>query len=223
MRLRHPGEGRDPVFAIDLPRRREDRLTSLCGLSALPGGQSLSLACPRESNQREGHPRGRGLSGIHARATTQAGCGGSLTVRPCTGSERARILRAPLRAFSSTRLPRPRGTREEQSAAVPAAEATAAYLALLLLTLGPSVTRRRADGSGPRPARVRARDRAHSAAVHGWTVSGTPAARSAPPRSAGAEHEGAFLLVTSLWASTAPQERRERRSRPEGRRAGCPE
>jgi hypothetical protein len=32
-----------------------------------------------------------------------------------------------------------------------------------------------------------------------------------------------FLLPTSLWTSTAPQERRERRRRPGGRRAGCPE
>ncbi len=80
-------------------------------MSAIPGGQSLSLACPRESNQREGHPRGRGRWGIHAPATTQGRSGGSLTVRPCTDSERARILRAPLRAFSCAPLPRPRGTR----------------------------------------------------------------------------------------------------------------
>jgi len=32
-----------------------------------------------------------------------------------------------------------------------------------------------------------------------------------------------FPLVTSLWARTAPQERREQRSWPAGRRAGCPE
>jgi hypothetical protein len=32
-----------------------------------------------------------------------------------------------------------------------------------------------------------------------------------------------FLWPTLLWTSTAPQERRERRRRPEGRRAGCPE
>src|SRR6478735_6744770 len=68
-------------------------------MSAILGGQSLSLACPRESNQREGHPRGRGLPGIHARQTSQGRYGGSLTVRPCTDSERARILRAPLTGF----------------------------------------------------------------------------------------------------------------------------
>ena len=51
---------------------------------------------------------------------------------------------------------------------------------------GPSVTRRRAAGSGPRTARGGARDRAAFAAVHGWTVGKTPAARSEPARSAGA-------------------------------------
>ena len=35
--------------------------------------------------------------------------------------------------------------------------------------------------------------------------------------------EGVFSLVTFSCTSTAPQERRERRSRPEGRRAGCPQ
>ena len=65
----------------------------------IPARESLSLACPRESNQREGHPRGRGHAGIHARVTTRGRCGGSLTARPCTDSERARIVRAPLTGF----------------------------------------------------------------------------------------------------------------------------
>ena len=167
----------------------------MCGLSAIPGGQSLSLACPRESNQREGHPRGRGRR-ASCPATPQAGCGGSLTVRPCTGSERARILRAPLRAFSFAPLPRPRGTREKQSAAVPAAEAA------LLLILGPSVTRRRADGQGPRTARVRATDRAHSAAGQD--------ALSAEPRPPVAHRRfsaGAAPRVCSLWLLSLAQAR----------------
>ncbi len=56
------------VFAID-------RLTSVCGSSAIHGRRLLSFACPKESNQRKRHPRGRGLPGIHARQTTRAGSG----------------------------------------------------------------------------------------------------------------------------------------------------
>jgi len=41
-----------------------------------------------------------------------------------------------------------------------------------------------------------------------------PAARS-EPAAGGRVTRVPFLLVTSLWASTAPQERRERRSRPQ--------
>ena len=34
----------------------------MCGLSAIHGGQLLSFACPKESNQRKRHPRIRALS-----------------------------------------------------------------------------------------------------------------------------------------------------------------
>ena len=51
-------------FGLSPSTLRETRLTSMCGMSAIPGGQSLSLACPRESNQREGHPRDRGHAGV---------------------------------------------------------------------------------------------------------------------------------------------------------------
>jgi hypothetical protein len=55
--------------------------------------------------------------------------------------------RRSLRDFSSTCSPRPGGTREKQSAAVPAAEA----LLLLALDPGPSVQRRRSAGQGRVP------------------------------------------------------------------------
>ena len=137
------------------------------------------------------------VAGHPCPATTRGRSGGSLTVRPCTGSERARILRAPLRAFSSAPSPRPRGTREEQSAAVPAAEARRqrpSSCSCFALLLGPSVTRRRADGQGPRTARGGARDRAHFAAGHGWPVGKTPAARSAPGAQRRARHRGCVLF-----------------------------
>src|SRR5690242_14518631 len=52
-------------------------------------------------------PRSPGVSP----APTRGRCGGSLTARPCADSERARIVRAPLWAFSYAASPRPRGTR----------------------------------------------------------------------------------------------------------------
>ena len=62
---------------------------------------------------------------------------------------RALPARAPS-GFSCACSPRSRGTLEEQSAAVPAAEARATHT-LSLLILGPSVTRRRADGKARAP------------------------------------------------------------------------
>jgi hypothetical protein len=140
-------------------------------------------------------------------ATSRGRCGGSLTAHPCADSERARIVRAPLRAFSSRPRRGREGTREEQSAAFLAAEATfneAVSQRALTLTL----SRERERGTiccvalafdvepvwggegrtdqARAPARVSARDRAHSAAGQGCPVSGTPAARSEPARSAGA-------------------------------------
>ena len=50
-----------------------------------------------------------------------------------------------------------------------------------------------------------------------------PLAQSTDRMSGDRDARVPFLLVPFLWAHTAPQERRERRSRPEGRRAGCPE
>src|SRR4051794_34233692 len=47
-----------------LRRSREDRLTSVCVSSTIPGRRLLSFACPKESNQRKGHPRVRGLPGF---------------------------------------------------------------------------------------------------------------------------------------------------------------
>src|SRR6478752_7555945 len=102
----------------------EDRLTSVCDLSAIHGRQLLSFACPKESNPRKGHPRGRGLP-ASLPANSASRLRGPLTAHPCAEIGRARILRAPaLRAaISCACSPRPRGDPEEQSAAVPAAEA----------------------------------------------------------------------------------------------------
>ena len=54
------------VLGFGLRCCRDNRLTSMCGLSAIHGRQLLSFACPKESNQRKRHPRiraARGASG----------------------------------------------------------------------------------------------------------------------------------------------------------------
>jgi hypothetical protein len=43
--------------------------------SGLPDGKLLSLACPRESNQREGHPAAPVLRTSHVVANKAGGCG----------------------------------------------------------------------------------------------------------------------------------------------------
>ncbi len=73
-----------------------------------------------------------------------------------------------------------------------------------LLTSGPSVTRRRVAGSAACTAREGARGIARiPPSGHGWPVSGTPAARSAPRRFA----PGAAPRVCSLWLLSLAQAR----------------
>ena len=122
---RHSGESRNPFCssAFDLRRyaKSDSHPCAVCPPS-LAASHFLLLAQEKVTKEK----------GTLATAVTRASCPrdyasrlrGSLTVRPCTDSERARILRAPLRAFSYAPLPRPRGTRgQKRSAAVPAAEA----------------------------------------------------------------------------------------------------
>src|SRR3954470_15304954 len=78
-------------------------------------------------------------------ATAQARYGGSLTGHPWPDSERVCILHTPLRAFSSTHLPRPRGTRKSKAKNEESQKLRhSAQAGIQLLPSGPSVTRRRA-------------------------------------------------------------------------------
>jgi len=88
----------------------ENRLTSVCDSSTIHGRRLLSFACPKESNQRKRHPRGRGLPGIHARQTTQGHGGLRREHIRVLSSKWPASCRPPLRGFSSESLPRPRGT-----------------------------------------------------------------------------------------------------------------
>src|SRR6476646_1003190 len=104
---------------------RDNRLTSMCVSSTIHGRRLLSFACPKESNQRKGHPRGRGLP-ASLPANFASRLRGPLTAHPCAEIGRARILRAPAcgaRGCFLHLLAAAERDREEQSAAVPAAEA----------------------------------------------------------------------------------------------------
>jgi hypothetical protein len=94
---------------------REDRLTSVCGLSAIHGRQLLSFACPKESNQRKRHPRGRGLP-ASLPANSASRLRGPLTAHPCAEIGRARILRAPAaRLFPAPARRGREGTRKSRA------------------------------------------------------------------------------------------------------------
>jgi len=104
-----------PSFVLLLTSRASTRLRR--------AGNFLCLC--KESHQRNTPPVSRSpgirqlllrcsTSGIPAVAcppTSRACSGGSLTAHPCADSELARIVRATLRAFPSTRSPRHRGPR----------------------------------------------------------------------------------------------------------------
>jgi len=124
--LRHPGESRDPVPLLRscCSSRNPSHVPVLFRTPSM-ARESLLFACPKRSNQEKGHPRYRGRR-ASCPATARARCGGSLTGHPWPDSELAGILPATLRAFSFAHSPRHRGPREEQSAAVPAAEERAA-------------------------------------------------------------------------------------------------
>src|SRR3982750_1088409 len=53
----------------------EDRLTSVCVSSTIPGRRLLSFACPKESNQRIRAPSRPRFAGRPALQTPRAGCG----------------------------------------------------------------------------------------------------------------------------------------------------
>ena len=145
---------------------------------------------------------------------------GSPTVRPCTDVERARLVRAPLRAISSACSPRPRGAREEQSAAVPAAEApdicdtphavipAKAGIHLLLL-FGFPLSSGEGRTEKPRaPHAGGARDRADSD-NRPWMACGpNPSARSEPSAQPRARIRGCLFLWLLSFGQAKESNRR---------------
>jgi hypothetical protein len=163
--------------------------------------ESLSLACPRESNQRE-HTLAAAVAGHRARRLKRGHSGGSLTAHPCADSERARVARAPLWAFSSG----PRRSRE----------GTRKCRARPSWPQKPKQQPTKRNAPRRRPGEGREETLQHSSSrrkpgpsafallplltrVPLWHGEG---GRIRPAHRAGRrDTEGAFLLVTSLWAS----------------------
>ena len=195
----------------------------------IPARESLSLACARESNQRE-HTLAAAVAGAPAPATSRGRCGGSLTGHPWPDSERARIVRAPLTGFflralaaaerepgrSRARPSWPQKPKRSETAKarnptlVIPAKAGIHLPVALAFDVGPCGA---AKGGRIRPA-PRAGRREGSRRFcrrPGWPVGKTPAARSEPARSAGAS-PGCPSLGYFSWAS--------KRSDPAARMAG---
>ena len=141
----------------------EDRLTSMCFSSAIPGCRLLSFACPKESRQRKGHPRGRGRwASMPSDSASRRR--GSPTAHPCAEVELAGILPAIASRLILRLLAAAERGPGEQSAAVPAAEAGCRICAMsiypvlpffFLALRVPSEKRRRADGKAACTARGR--------------------------------------------------------------------
>jgi hypothetical protein len=140
--------------------------------ASLRAGHFLLLAQEKVTKEK-GTPEGA----VGRRPTARVRCGGSLTGHPWPDSERARIVRTPLRAFSSADSPRPRGPgRAKQSC-----------FALLLISSPCDA----AEGGRQGPKGRREGSRRFRCGP-GWPVSGTrpPAAN---PRQR-ARHPGALSL-----------------------------
>jgi hypothetical protein len=77
------------------------------GFAPLPGRELLSLACPRESSQREGHPGGT-PSGLPARKVREMAVG-FFDRASCPDEKLAGIRAGHPAGFSTVTSPRPRG------------------------------------------------------------------------------------------------------------------
>jgi hypothetical protein len=186
-----------------LRRFDENRLTSLWGLVRHPWRTSYFLCFARESNQREAR------SPVKP-ATARGRCGGSLTGHPWPDSERARLVRAPLRAFSFAPSPRPRGTREpkkrsrstkkenqKQPARRPRESGDPAPWLLLRSSLSIPLCRGEGRTEKPRaPHAGGARDRADSIVRPGWPVDRTRPPVANRPLCGRRGTEGALSFAT---------------------------
>ncbi len=194
--------------------RAPHQLWFFCALGAelplvLRTSGSLSLACARESNQREHTPGAALAASLRVREVMPGFARWtSVSIR-----ELARILRATLAGESVMPSPRLTGTRDQKTDQGPYLRRRLllgrAGCALLRLFRVPITLRRQRT---KRPARVGAMDRADSAIAQGCAISGTrPLTRTLRAGARRAQCSGACLFAYFLCTS--------RESKPLARRA----
>ena len=172
---RHPGESRDPAPLLrSCCSSRNPPHVPVFFHSPSLASESLSLACPRESNQREGHP------GCGAAAARRFATGGRvpLTAHPVPQRNRRDPSRRPFGPFRPPSAA-PHGAQDQE-------HSDAAFIGWALAHRG--------ENGGPRPTlsfdfgvplgrgedaeekarRVAGRMPASSLSGHGWPVSEPP-------------------------------------------------
>ena len=169
----------------------------MCGLVAIPGDQLLSFACPKESNPRKGHPRGRGLPGILARQTPRAGSGvRSRHIRVPRSDARASCARpraehaadpAPARrGREGTRKSRARQSLPQKHRIYPTRR--------FCFALGFPLSSGGGRTEKPREARAARGTAPIRTTGHGWPVGRTRPPAANPRLRRGRESEGAFFF-----------------------------
>ena len=135
----------------------------MCVLSAIPGGQLLSFACPKESNQRKRHPRIRALA--YGEGSLRANGFRPQGLLPCCRNRRdpSRRPRAAHAADPSALRRFSEGPKSKERS-----KASAAGTAALGSSRVPSRPRRAGGGIVARSA-VAGRRPASSTRVHGRT------------------------------------------------------
>ena len=193
----------------------------MCVSSAIHGRRLLSFACPKESNQRKRHPRGRGHAGIPARVTARAGYGVRLGHIPVPCANARASLHAPLRANPSPARRGREGPGKSKarqslpqkqhriSATRPQAVIPAKAGIHWLLFFGfPLKPRRRADGSAACPARGR-REGSRRFGCRPWMAcQPNPSARSEPSPTARARRRGCRFLWLLSFGQAKESDRR---------------
>ena len=188
------------LILLFLRRSDETRLTSVWGLVRRPGGRVTFSVSPEKVTKERRPTRPRSPM---KPATARGRSGGSLTGHPWPDSERARLVRAPLRAFSFAPSPRPRGTREaraekreaKKDLVVPAQAGTQRLCSCSALRSQTPLCRGEGRTEKPRaPHAGGARDRADSIVRPGMACRSNPSARSEPAALRPARHRGRVLF-----------------------------
>jgi len=143
--------------------------------SASAAAESLSLASPRESNQREGDPD----LALAMKPRVRVGREGFLTVHPCTGKNARASMRAPLTGLTSQPPPPQRGPQglEQKQKSKKSKKQKRAAFRLAAVAVAVAVAVSSAFDLGPRhraEQRSRARGKGAHVRAHGCASSRRP-------------------------------------------------